>query len=554
MNRDPSAAPQSEPDARVRRAWDLQYREPRESLALAQQVLGDPAVTAEAARTRAWAHLCIAYYRLRYDSPAVAGESLDAAAEILADVADARARVVLANGRARKMVMQGDADGAIRLFNDNLSSREPGIAPLDRCQALNGLAGCYWDKGDWSQSLAHSFEALNLMRDAGETHHLAALLNNVGVLLVTVGDFEAAQRLLREGIEIARDFRHPGLQQDLRAALIHCELDAGRAAAALPLVEEIRGFGEVAPESANAGEILHAVAEAFIANGRWAEAMIELARAMEIGVRYERPEVVAINNWLRGLMAYRRDDLTLAIDILTKAVWQLGKLTLPSITCRAYRVLADASADAGDYEKAYLYHRAFFQHHEARLGIASRAHYHALTIRHELAQAREAAFRDGLTGLYNRHYLNSMLDKLIALAHRQGSPLCIVMIDLDHFKKVNDQHGHDAGDAVLIQLARLLRESVRASDVACRFGGEEFCLILPDTTLDEAQHKVRQVLVTWQQAAIDIGSGRLDSLSFSAGVARLGDGDRLAAQLLKRADDGLYAAKRGGRGRVEIIR
>lgn len=537
-------------DPRVSAAWDDQYRNPKASMQQALAVLSAAPDSGHSDRTRAWAHLCIAYYKLRYESPTAAAAELDAAEGFLNGSSDGRARMVLGNGRARQMAMEGNIGGAIRLFTANLASTDAGIASLDRCQALNGLAGCHWEQGDWAQSLAHSFEALNLMRYASERHHLVALLNNVGVLLVTVGDFDTAQRLLREGIAIARDFVHPGLQQVLRAALIHCELDSGKAAQALPLVDEIRAFGEVASESSDAGEIIHAVAEAFIANRRWQEAEAELDAASALLTSHPKPELLAANTWLRGLLAYRQGQLRPAIELLTAAIGQLGEVTLPSVTCRAYRLLADAEAEAGDFEKAYQHHAAFFRHHEARLGIASRAHYHALTVRHELEQTREAAVRDGLTGLYNRAYLDSVLEKLVAMSKRSGAPLCLAMIDLDHFKRVNDGHGHIVGDAVLTQLARLIRSSVRASDIACRYGGEEFCLILPNTPLAEAATKLDVLLQAWRTSSVVAQDVAINVLTFSAGVAELHETDASATALLRLADERLYCAKNGGRNRV----
>ncbi|HQR03243.1 MAG: diguanylate cyclase [Proteobacteria bacterium] len=167
-------------------------------------------------------------------------------------------------------------------------------------------------------------------------------------------------------------------------------------------------------------------------------------------------------------------------------------------------------------------------------------------------QLAEQAARDGLTGLYNRRYLDQTLEREVARARREGLPLSIVMFDLDHFKQLNDTYGHQAGDAVLKNIADLLRADTRTEDIACRYGGEEFLILLPNMPLDIAQARAE----SWRQriAGTSLDFGRFSlSITASFGVAGYPDHGKSTDTLTRAADDALYVAKRTGRNRVETF-
>ncbi|TFW17664.1 sensor domain-containing diguanylate cyclase [Duganella callida] len=161
------------------------------------------------------------------------------------------------------------------------------------------------------------------------------------------------------------------------------------------------------------------------------------------------------------------------------------------------------------------------------------------------------ATTDELTGLHNRRSLLHRLKFEVARARRFRSPLSAVMIDLDHFKKVNDDHGHAVGDQVLIQLGRLLRENVRVIDIPGRYGGEELCVILPNTPLDGAC-KFAEALRQKIEAQVHYAGARPLRITASLGVGAFDHMDiNDADALLQQADAALYRAKHGGRNRVE---
>jgi len=168
------------------------------------------------------------------------------------------------------------------------------------------------------------------------------------------------------------------------------------------------------------------------------------------------------------------------------------------------------------------------------------------------AALREQATHDALTGLGNRRLLGDALPPLVALALRERWPLAVALIDLDHFKAVNDAHGHDAGDRVLAAFGRLLGERLRASDKAFRYGGEEFCVLLPHTHAADAAVMLEELLAQWRSQVFALDVGTLRALTFSAGVADTGEGQRAPTALLKAADARLLAAKRVGRACVVV--
>jgi diguanylate cyclase (GGDEF)-like protein/PAS domain S-box-containing protein len=163
---------------------------------------------------------------------------------------------------------------------------------------------------------------------------------------------------------------------------------------------------------------------------------------------------------------------------------------------------------------------------------------------------RSQSIKDPLTGLYNRRYLTEMLDREIRRAVRAEQPLGILMLDLDHFKKFNDTYGHDAGDTVLREAASFLTRSIRIEDVVCRFGGEEFVVILPTADLSAAHARAERIRSKLRELTVMHQGRSLGMITVSVGVANLPMHGTSAKALLEAADAALYRAKREGRDRV----
>jgi diguanylate cyclase (GGDEF)-like protein/PAS domain S-box-containing protein len=164
---------------------------------------------------------------------------------------------------------------------------------------------------------------------------------------------------------------------------------------------------------------------------------------------------------------------------------------------------------------------------------------------------REQAIRDPLTTLFNRRYLDETLEREISRAIREGYPVAVLMIDIDHFKRLNDTYGHLAGDEVLKALAALLRASARHEDVICRFGGEEFAIVLPRMPLDVAFARAEGWRTEFAGTGIRFGEFELRA-TLSAGIAAFPDHGRARDALIDAADHALYRAKELGRNRSLI--
>jgi diguanylate cyclase (GGDEF)-like protein len=156
---------------------------------------------------------------------------------------------------------------------------------------------------------------------------------------------------------------------------------------------------------------------------------------------------------------------------------------------------------------------------------------------------------DGLTQAHNKRHLEEALEKEITRARRYGRDLACIMFDIDHFKKINDVHGHLAGDYVLKELARVVKERLRGEETFARYGGEEFCIIAPETPLEGARTLAEDIRKRVQDAQF-VFQGERISCTISCGIALLGANDKDGTSLVKHADELLYAAKRGGRNRV----
>jgi diguanylate cyclase (GGDEF)-like protein len=171
-------------------------------------------------------------------------------------------------------------------------------------------------------------------------------------------------------------------------------------------------------------------------------------------------------------------------------------------------------------------------------------------LRSALHDLHTQAVTDPLTGLLNRRYLTEFLPREVIRARRKGDSLAVLMIDLDHFKRFNDNFGHDAGDLVLTRVAQLLMAHIRGSDIACRYGGEEFIVVLPDTTLEGASRRAEEIRTAVRELQLSHRGKPLGEITVSLGVALLPDHVAGPEALVRVADEALYQAKAAGRDRV----
>ena len=171
-------------------------------------------------------------------------------------------------------------------------------------------------------------------------------------------------------------------------------------------------------------------------------------------------------------------------------------------------------------------------------------------LRDRLDHSLEMAVTDPLTGLHNRRYMAGQLEPLTQHAARGGAPASVLLLDIDHFKAINDTFGHDAGDEVLREFAVRLATNVRAVDLPCRYGGEEFVVIMPETRIEDAQRIAERIRAQIAGAPFRVLGGEALTVTISVGVAATGGEGDSPETLIKRADEALYNAKQSGRNKV----
>jgi two-component system cell cycle response regulator len=186
----------------------------------------------------------------------------------------------------------------------------------------------------------------------------------------------------------------------------------------------------------------------------------------------------------------------------------------------------------------------------ARVRTQIRRQRYALELRQSVSNTMALAVTDDMTGLYNRRYFDRHLGVMLGKAQAQERDMAVMLLDIDHFKTVNDTHGHDIGDAVLKEFSLRLKRNIRGVDLACRFGGEEFVVLMPDTDFRQAEAVAERVREAVADRGFEVGTARPLTVTVSVGVTLQESLADTPETLIKRADVALYRAKREGRNRV----
>jgi len=582
----------------ARRAWRLLHLDAAESIALADRALAR-AVAARSAQAEAWARLARGFHQLYFAAPAEAGVELALAQRCFERSGDRAGQILAATGQGRALWRGGQAKQALDLL---LTLRDEGLQLLKHEQRgvlLNAIAGCYSSQGRSEEAFAYMFEALRGAGPARGHGFDAALHCNLSHELLQLGDCDEALEQVARGLARCEGMRNVRLESVLCINRVVGLTELSRATDAMPDVQRVAAMPSgVSAVNGRGVAALHfeTLAIAALRAGALEQGAALLARAraaMDLMLPDERVELAIA----AALQAQLQGDARAALaELALAAPWVTDPGSAACAGLRAAAMLEQLASELhealGDSAAALVAARRWQAINAQRAGLASRARYQAavlqtelLNLQHKLeendvkrrateraraemalanralsrkieevqalqAALREQATQDALTGLFNRRHLNDTLPAMLALALREQQPLAAVVIDLDHFKLTNDRHGHPAGDLLLAAFGRLLREQLRGSDIAYRYGGEEFCLLMPHTAAAAAQAKVEQVLSLWRQQVFDLDTGPLQGLSFSAGVADTLQTTPTPVQLLRAADDRLLQAKRAGRNRV----
>jgi diguanylate cyclase (GGDEF)-like protein len=512
----------------------------------------------------------------------------DCAAALLDDSSDGRRCTdLLAHTRAQWFRREGRLDESEALLR-SLHARTEQRVIVDAYLTTAALGTVISMNGDDDTALEVYYQALVKARLSGQDSLIVNALNNLGALQCDLRNPEDAEPLLEECL--AGACRLGSRRQIIYAAgnLVQCLCLMGRAEEALVIARR-HLIGLIRPDDPAALQRDEEIAMALLDNDLVDEAEVVLARTPKIDPMSNETMTVRDSLSARILLARGRPVAALRLcmqrqDLLIQQGEQ-GTAAIDRV--HLLRVAAQAAEQTGDPALAYRLLEQAFAKHEQLLGRAARSRQLSLQISHRLqhvewerdaakltatqlealnaslqAQLAEnerlqlllqaRAIEDPLTGLHNRRHLLEAGAALLSLMRRRAEPLAVVMVDLDHFKRVNDRHGHEAGDAALRGFAEVVRGRLRAEDIVCRHGGEEFVLLLPGAPATHAAARVSQLLESFGERKFEDAEGAFFTCTFSAGVTdSLQDGAALP-ELLARADAALYAAKGAGRACVRI--
>jgi diguanylate cyclase (GGDEF)-like protein len=477
-----------------------------------------------------------------------------------------------------------EAEALLRPLHQHAEQRPA----VDAYLSAASLATVVSMRGDDDGALDLYYQAMALARRSGVDSLVVNALNNLGAYQSDLYNLEDATPLLQECLDGA--LRLGSRRQIIYAAgnLVENLCFRGEAAAALALARE-HLVARIRPDDPPALQRDEEIARALLDNDLFDEAEAVLQRQVHVDPFSNETATSRVLLQARLLLQRGEYRQALAQCLARRSLLRRedGTGTVPVDRVALPRVAARAAQAVGDLALACELLDEALVTHEQLLGRAARSRRLSLQITHRLALAewerdaarreherlaalntrlqaqvdenerlqqrlRAQALEDPLTGVYNRRHLIEAGTALLSQALRRGEPLALVMVDLDHFKRVNDQHGHEVGDQVLIGFAQLARRRSRAEDLVCRYGGEEFVLLMAGADAAQAAERLRALLSDFQALAFAGAGGAPLHCGFSAGVAASGAEPVDLQALLAQADAALYRAKQMGRSRVEL--
>lgn len=574
------------PAARLHRAWELHLGRPDEAFHLAEAAHVDAEASGDAF-VAAWSRLTMALARWRWigADAGVMERDFDDAGQRMRALGDERGIRLAELGPAVTYAKLGEWSDALVFFESLVGRFDVNQLDADNFYPLFGLATSYVYCGNLAEGLRFGYAGLHLAQQLNLSSHQATMSLPLGVALMAVRDPDESATILERAELIAEQIESPMLLKATRANLSIVFRRMGRLAEA---EERIRWVLDQPPGLIGGQQFAHFTAtDLFIQQGRIDDADAELKRAIAIAGETPLPLDAVKVHILQAMIASRRGQLDDAINHFQHAVALLPTVPALRLSDRAsiHEEFAAALAAAGRFEEAYQAQLRSSREYLSNVSVLNRVRQFSMQVRHEINRVRvqldeasrdrrnlqssnvqlslaiersmqeaerfrDEAIHDPLTGLFNRRYLDDALPRLIKLAQQSATPVAIAFIDLDKFKRVNDDYGHAMGDAVLKGFAEAAQDLLRGSDIIGRWGGEEFLAAIigcgpaaAEKRLDDLQRRVRALEFRHNDET-------LSGITFTAGVAIYPEDGIELDQLTRRADDRLYRAKDAGRQRI----
>jgi diguanylate cyclase (GGDEF)-like protein len=460
--------------------------------------------------------------------------------------------------RATALVREGESEQGGRWAHQVLDWSQQHDNAFLRARAHRVLSIFYRQIGDLSEGLTHAVHCIAELADDEPDTIRARHLMTLAVSLDESGSIEEGDRRFHEALALASAEGDHELTLNILNNMAYTAFENDDEPAALDLVAQIHAVRVLAGRELGALE-LDTIARIEMMSGSYAAVERTLGFLLDDAhstIESHEGDAPAVS--LLTLAEARRLDRRYAAaqEALDAAVRFAEERGLDGVRAQAREEQAALHAATGHFPEAYEEHRAFHAAATALHSTQRAAQARALQAVFEAAEARrssehfrEMAHHDALTGLYNRRYVNERLPALLGEAAARRRPISLAILDLDHFKQVNDTLSHSTGDAVLQQVAQLLSAAADGPMIAARIGGEEFLLVMPGMDALEATERCEQLRLRIRAHAWEPITGTL-AVTTSIGVTTVPEGRGTPSSLLSLADRNLYVAKREGRDRV----
>lgn len=592
----------TDPDQLLDQAWRVFYLDHVKAEELGRELLRVTEETPDnPLRGYAWFH--VAFAQIRIGDAKVAAEANEQARTVFSRHNDLRGLALCSEVQAIELRRAGHFEDALRKLQDIASC--PGLEreAIDLFISYNSAASTHKLLGHVEEPLMYGYRALEAAERVGWQGPKTVAISNLGAYHFVLCNFEQARQLAETAFASAREAQARGLIGACGANLIEIYHASGMSPKAAEMARWLLGNPQLVGSVDDGGmmSLLPGELERFssyLALGLLCGGDVDAAQGwLERGVPASMGSGDGVALWaMVQALCFRSRGATLKTRELVERTLderaRQGLTDAPYDLMRLRELAADACEALGDAVSALAHFRQARLLYETTAGQSARASQIALQVDFKTAQAkrerdlaqeaksiadrnssrlevlnlaleakmaeaeqlqtrlREQVLRDTLTGLYNRRYLYEAAPGHIELAHRKHSSLCVVLIDIDHFKCVNDTHGHHVGDLVLQGLARLLTQRLRKSDIVCRYGGEEFAVVMPEVSSAQASAVIEKLMVEFAKLDVLAGGLPLIGHTYSAGVAEFPSDATSLEPLLRVADTHLYRAKEMGRARV----
>jgi diguanylate cyclase (GGDEF)-like protein len=490
---------------------------------------------------------------------------------------------------------QNQPAAALEMLNKALDLRRELDDVMGQTASLNNIANFYRSIEQPAQALECLFEALRLQERTNDPETGAYVLNTIAHIYFDTGEYERALEYAQRGLVLNRHTHDRALDSTLLTLLSTINRALNEPEQAIACLQASLQVNAQTGNLSDEGDTRLALGKLYQDLGQYALAEQNLQAALEVMRRLLYAGDIAKVLYALALLKQQQADFASARAYFEQTIQSLENKPNSELLRDALLSLTEICETQGEYQTALKYHRHYHRvclqvndsdrDHSSRIrqlthewearqpGIEDDVRQEELSkVLHALQEAdaekagllsrlkkqaellEQLAREDGLTGIANRRWLDLKLAQEFERARRFEHPLTVALLDLDDFKQVNDRFSHQAGDAVLVQMATLMRQHFRSVDVVGRYGGEEFLVVLVETDINSAWiicERFRRLVNEFDWAGLHAGLGNLTvSIGLSGLESPHSEEIKTPAQLLGRADEHLYRAKRDGKNRV----